>query len=209
MARKAIAGFVLMALLVGCASTGSQAGKTSGLGALLGALAGAAAAIATGQSGDQIAKYAAAGAVAGAVVGYAIGKSQDNKLASRESAAQKYAYASNQGNLLKVESVAVEPATLSAGGQGQVKIVYTVLTPGEWDTVNVNYARALYYGADEVQSLGSESSVVDNGGGTIEVTCPLTLPSNAPAGTYTFQATVSLPGASLSETESATFYVQS
>ena len=48
---------------------------------------------------------------------------------------------------------------------------------------------------------------VKDGGGTMEVTYPITIPSKAPAGTYSFRTTVGINGSSVSEAGSASLYV--
>lgn len=200
-------------LLAACTTTGSTGGtrakKKAGVGALLGGLAGAGAAILQGKEGDEVLAAAAAGAVAGAVTGYAIGRAQDRRLASRDDAVRRYAYDPSRGPLLDLETMELSPSTIPPGSTAQIKLVYTVLSPGDFDSIPVAYATSLYHGGERIVDLGARSTTVADGGGTIEVTLPFTVPSEAPGGTYELQTDVALSESRISDSATQSFYISS
>ncbi len=212
--RKALVVLAMCSVLfVGCATTGvgsqDRAKRKAGVGALFGAIAGAAASILTGGNAQQTLKYAAAGAAIGAVTGYAIGKRQDKLLQNRDEAAARYRYSGDDGVLLNVESANMDPDALSPGQTGQVIVVYTILAPSESQTENVTYKNTLYYKGGPVQDYGEEEANVSDGGGTLQIQFPLTLPSNCPAGTYSMRTQVTVNGVNKSDIAETTFYVGS
>jgi hypothetical protein len=211
---KRLIGFtVVCALLMSCATTGtpggSRAKKKAGVGAFLGGLAGAATAILQGKGDDEVLAAAAAGAVAGAVAGYAIGRAQDRRLAGRDDAVKRYAYDPRRGPLLTLEAVELSPTTIPPGSTAQIKMVYTVLSPGEYDTIPVAYASSLFQGGEQILDLGQQSTTVSDGGGTIEVTMPFIVPPEAPGGTYELRADIALTGSQLSDSATQSFYIGS
>lgn len=216
MFRKSIAVLLVITFIsVGCATTSTdptnnnqnRAKKGAKFGAIFGALAGAALGVATGQDTEGIIRRATVGAAAGAAIGYGVGKAKDKKLASRDEAAQRYAYHSSQGDFLKMDSVRVSPARVAPGSEVAVTITYTVLVPKVSTDVAVVYQNALFYGSDQVLDFGSDKKVVTDGGGTVEVTYPVTIPKKASAGTYAFRSSVGISGTQTKDAGSTNLYV--
>jgi len=208
--KRLICLTVACVLLVSCATTvGPRAKKKAGVGAFMGGLAGAATAILQGRGNDEVLAAAAAGAVAGAVVGYAIGNAQDQRLASRDDAAKRYAYDPNRGPMLSLENVQLSPPIIRPGSTAQIKMVYTVISPGELDSIPVAYSSSVYQDGERVIDLGQQNATVVDGGGTIEVTMPFMVPPKAAAGTYEFHAGVALAESGISDTAMQSFYIGS
>lgn len=210
--KKAFALMLVGAIVLsGCASTGTTTSSKQGAkkGAIIGGLLGAARAIVLGGDTEDILTQAAVGAAAGAAVGYAIGKAKERRMASRDEAAAKYAYHSNQGDFLAIESFTVEPASLSPGTEAQVTVVYTVLTPSPTSSVELAHSNKLFYDDEEVMDFGTEPLAVDQGGGTMEAVYPISIPADAPAGTYSLASSLSVPGTSASDSQSANIHVVS
>lgn len=211
--KRTICVLLACFVLAACSSTGtagsSRAKRKAGVGAFLGGLAGATTAILRGEDRDDVLAAAAAGAVAGAVAGYAIGRAQDRRLASRDEAVRRYAYDPSRGPLLTLEDVALSPSTIPPGSTAQIKLIYTVLSPGEFETIPVAYASSLYQGGEQILDLGQQSATVSDGGGRIEVTMPFIVPPEAPGGTYELRADVAVPGNQLSDSATRTFFIGS
>jgi hypothetical protein len=208
MKKRFICLVTVGALLASCASTGPRAKRKAGIGAIMGGLAGGVTAVLQGRPPEEVAAAIVVGGAAGAVVGFTIGTVQDRRLASRDQAVEKYAYDPGQGPLLRVEEIAMDPPAVSPGAKARVRVVYTVLSPGEGDEISVSYANALFHDGNALMDLGAQEASVSQGGGTIEAVFPFSVPKNAPDGTYEFRSDVSISGAQLTDTGSSRFYVQ-
>lgn len=198
-------------LLASCTSTGNpkatRARTKAAAGAVLGGIGGAAVAIVQGKKREDVLAAAAAGAVAGAVIGYSIGRAQDRRLASRDDAVREYGYDARRGYLLDLQEIELSPGTIPPGSTAQIRLVYTVLSPKELESIGVAYSTSLYHGDELVLDLGRQASSVTDGGGRMEVTFPFSVPAEAPGGTYELRTAVSLTEGALSETAARSFYI--
>ena len=113
------------------------------------------------------------------------------------------------GPLLSLENIELSPPRIPPGSTAQIKLVYTVLSPGEYDSIPVAYASSLYQDGEQVIDLGEQSATVADGGGTIEVTMPFMVPPKATAGTYELHTGVALGRSQLSDSATQSFYIGS
>jgi outer membrane lipoprotein SlyB len=151
----------------------TYAKKGAKTGAMTGAGVGA-------MAGDEktAAAGAAAGALAGAVAGYIYGDVKDRQLKSRDEAVAHYEYTPDKGVFVVIETVEADPTALTRGGKIQFKTVYTVLMPSEKESIEVNMGfgvvlAELTEASDQFQPGRLEVFKVKSGGGTFEVSVPL------------------------------------
>lgn len=156
-------------------------------GAVVGALIGAASAAATG---DDMSKRAIAGAVTGALFGLAMATRPDRIFAPRNEAARLIAYDSSHGYVTRVTVLSVDPPHASPGQSVSVFVRYLVIGPDPSEPIRLRIFRGLLYGADYLLGTGPHEVIVPKGGGIVESVIELTLPANAPAGTYTLEALI-------------------
>lgn len=215
--RHVVGSFLIFALLLtGCATTSTGAGpkntttaergdqhplkewmsqqsraKKKGIvGALVGAVAGAATAAITGR--DPWAG-AAVGAVAGGLAGFLVGKRQDKLFGSRDEAVRKLDYDPSQGYVMEVDEISFEPANPEPGDEVVMTVRYLVVGPDPKENLTVESLTGVKYDGEFVMGDGPADFVVERGGGIVESTITLTLPKDAPNGTYALVAVLEDP----------------
>jgi|GEM_PF-1459556 len=157
-------------------------------GAVAGALFGAATAVVTGA--DDVPKRTIAGALTGALFGLALATRPDTIFAPREEVARLIAYDSSHGYVTRVTVLGFDPPHASPGQSVSVYVRYLVIGPDPNETIRLRIFRGLLYGADYLLGMGPHEIVVPKGGGIVESVIELTLPANAPAGTYSLEALI-------------------
>lgn len=174
-----IVSFLVVGLF-GCASI-PQEHKGAATGAAVGGAAGVLAGAAMGDT-----KGAIIGGLAGALVGGLIGHYAYDQKKTKEETAQKYAYQSSMGTVLRIEGVTAMPSTAKPGEKVDLNATYAVLAPTDTD-INITETREIRMGGELV---GKPEVNVTRRGGTYSSTVPLFMPSDAKPGTYTVVTTV-------------------
>lgn len=191
MARKfLVIAMVLIfgAALAGCATESGyyDPGRSAGAGALGGAAGGAALGAiigaATGSPATGAWVGAATGAVVGGVGGYLYAQHRNSQLRSAQAASQSYNYSPDRGALVDVNRVYVNPSQVRPGGQVNLSMDYTILTPN-----NVPVTSTLYREIRLGDSMLGQpyQTQVTNTNGTYSDQVNYGLPSNAQPGNYT------------------------
>ena len=170
-----------MVVLFGCASIPEEH-KGAATGAAVGGATGVVAGAVLGQS----AKGAIIGGLAGALVGGLIGHYAYDQKKTKEETAQKYAYQSSMGTVLRIEGVTAMPSVVKLGEKVDLNATYAVLAPTDID-INITETREIRMGGELV---GKPEVNVTRRGGTYSSTVPLFLPSDAKPGTYTVVTTI-------------------
>jgi len=170
-----------MVVLFGCASIPEEH-----KGAATGAAVGGATGVVAGALLGQSAKGAIIGGLAGALVGGLIGHYAYDQKKTKEETAQKYAYQSSMGTVLRIEGVTAMPSVVKPGEKVDLNATYAVLAPTDTD-LNITETREIRMGGELV---GKPEVNVTRRGGTYSSTVPLFLPSDAKPGTYTVVTTI-------------------
>lgn len=163
----------------------SRAKKKGIMGALIGAVAGAGAAALTGR--NPLAG-AAVGAVAGGLAGFLIGRRQDKIFGSRDEAVRKLDYDPSQGYVMQVDEVSFQPANPSPGDDVVMTVRYLVVGPDPKEELTVESTTGVKYDGDYVMGDGPGKFKIKHGGGIVESKITLTLPKDAPSGSYALVA---------------------
>jgi hypothetical protein len=185
-----------------------QANPHATRNAILGALAGAAlGAMAARAHGGKLWQGAAIGGVAGGIAGYALGKSQDRLAASRDQAVQLAGYDPSQGYLLRLEAFQAEPATVAPGGTVTLSVRYLVIGPDPREKIAVSYFRGIKYQDTYLNGTGPTSYDVPDGGGLVSATWSMSLPKEAPPGSYAIEELIEDPHGRFHATATAPLYI--
>jgi Glycine zipper len=175
-------------------------------GALAGGLAGMLVAVKTGRSPLA---GALIGAATGGLVGFLIGKNQDHIYAGRDEAVRLANYDPSQGYVMRVEQLSFEPANAKPGERATLSIRYLVIGPDPNEKITVNCFRGIKYQDNYILGDGPSSFEVPRGGGIITTTSQITIPKDAPAGTYAVEATFDDPGGRFQQSKSSPLYIAS
>ncbi len=177
------------AALVKAAAAPKRSKRGAILGAITGGLAGAVSGLLVGGGTREILQRAAIGAATGALIGFVIGKHQDNLYANRDQAVQEAGYVPSDGFMLQVEQVNVEPGVLKPGVETMLHVRYLVISPDPNEKITMKTTCGLRY-SDTYLATDGPSPFTLTGGGIVDTTVPVTVPKNAPAGTYTIETIV-------------------
>ncbi len=151
----------------------------AGLGAAGGAIAGG---LISGRRKGMV-----WGGLLGALAGGLLGAYADHKDRSAEATRADANYDPQSGVQLMMKKASVEPKTVSPGQEVDLKMTYVVLAPQSQQEVKLTERRVVQLNGETEIDHGSE---VYRTSGTWSSTQPVTLPANAPSGTYEFKATV-------------------
>jgi uncharacterized membrane protein len=173
-----------MVVLFGCASIPEEH-KGAATGAAVGGATGVLAGAVLGKSGSKTGT-AIIGGLAGALVGGLIGHYAYDQKKTKEETAQKYAYQSSMGTVLRIEGVTAMPSVVKPGEKVDLNATYAVLAATDTD-INITETREIRIGGELV---GKPEVNVTRRGGTYSSTVPLFLPSDAKPGTYTVMMTI-------------------
>lgn len=179
---------LLLLSLVGCATDSgyydparSTAAGTLG-GAAVGSALGSIIGAAVGHAGTGAWVGAAAGGLLGGVSGYLYAQHQNNQVRNAQAAQQAYNYNPSRGTVISIDQVTVSPQRVRAGSQLSMNTTYTILTP-ENQTNTVTIFRDVTSGGRQV--VQPYQVTASNPNGTFSDTASLTLPKDAPRGSYT------------------------
>lgn len=165
-------------------------------GALKGAGVGLLGALVTGRNPVE---GAVVGAAAGALVGYLIGKRKDKIYAARDAAVEEIDYDPSQGYVMRIQEVRFDPPNLQPGESGVMHARYIVVGPDPKEKIVIQAYTGIKYDENYVTGNGPDKLVVRKGGGIIETTVPVTIPDEAPAGTYVIEAMFDDPAGRFAE----------
>ena len=180
--------------------------KDAAIGVVAGALAGLFAASALHKSKAQ---GAAIGAVVGGLAGFALGHHRDKLYAGRDQAVQLVGYDPSQLYVMRVEQISVEPANPKPGDSAVLEVQYVVIGPDPHEAIDVNSFRGIKYQDDYIAGDGPQKFTVPNGGGIVTSRLEVTIPRDAPAGTYTVEAMFENPQGRFKQTRSSPLYIMS
>jgi len=174
---------VSFAALSGCATIeeNPRTAIGTGVGATGGAVAGGL--ISGGATGAVV------GGLIGALAGGGIGYYLDHQEKTRAQAVNDTGYTPAQGNVVRVDRVQADPATLQQGGTVNMMTTYTVLTPRAEDRVTV---RETHEVRPNGVLMANPSNEIARANGTFASTLPITLPSDGARGTYEVTTTVAV-----------------
>lgn len=113
--------------------------------------------------------------------------------AARELAIQQCGYEKSQGYIARIEAIGFDPAEAKPGQTTTLYVRYLVLGPNPKERIRIRMFRGLKYGDDYVIGVGPDVFVVPRGGGIVEASMPVTLPEQAPRGTYSVDALIEDP----------------
>ncbi len=142
------------------------------------------------------------GGLLGALAGGLLGAYADHKDKAAEDTKADVNY-DPQGVQLMMEEASTEPTAVSPGQEVDLKMTYAVLAPQSEQEVDVTETRVVTLNGEEEVHHSIE---VYRAPGTWSSTQPVTLPADAPSGTYEFKATVT--SGNLSTSMTATFTVK-
>ncbi len=171
-------------------------------GAIKGALKGAA--IGLGGAllfGKNPVKGVVAGAAAGALAGYLIGRRKDKIFAARDVAIAEIGYEPSQGYVMRIQEVRFDPPNLQPGETGTMYTKYVVVGPDPKEKIIVQAYTGLRYDESYLTGKGPDKTVVRRGGGIIETSVELTIPEEAPAGSYHVESMFDDPGGKFAESK--------
>jgi hypothetical protein len=171
--------------------TALGAGVGAAGGAVVGGLAGG------GSTGALV------GGLLGALAGGAVGQYMDRKDKDGSQAAADTGYTPTQGNVVDVQRVEAQPATVQPGSAVNLNTTFTVLTPDANRAVPVQETRQVRYNG---QVVADTSGTFNRQNGTFTSSLPITLPPNAQRGTYQVTTTVAM--GDKQDTGTTTFVVQ-
>jgi len=162
----------------GNANTAVGAGVGGAGGALIGGLAGAT-------------QGAIIGGLAGVLAGGVIGNLLDRRERTREATATNEAYTQDQGNLVRIEEVGINPQAVRPGETVNVNIRYAIITLQGAPRARVREVRQIYH---QAQLVGNPVVEVERPDGTYWSTLPITLPATAEAGRYDVVVGIEMDG---------------
>ena len=189
---RAIVGLVLLAWLVvtlsGCETiersikgnprTAIGAGAGGAGGALIGGMAGST-------------QGAIIGGLSGVLVGGVVGALLDRQERTREATVVNVAYSHDQGNLVRIEEVGINPSTIRPGETVNINVQYAIISPQGTTPVLVREVRHLYY---QGELVGNPVLQIERSDGTYWSTLPITLPPTAGVGRYDVVVAIQMNG---------------
>jgi hypothetical protein len=177
--------FIFLAGVAGCTTFGEEhKGATTGAG--IGAATGATAGALLGSKGAKT-EMAILGGLAGALAGGLIGHYAYDQKRTKDETAQQYNYNPSQGKLLRIEDVAVVPATARPGDTIEMRMSYALLGVGSGNEADITEIREIRY---EGEIFGKPQINVSRADGTYSTSIPITLPYDAKKGKYNVITTV-------------------
>jgi len=190
MFHKSLAIIVVPLLLVslaGCTVNGHyDATRSAGAGTLGGAALGAALGsiigAGTGSPGTGAWVGAASGALVGGVGSYLYAKHKESQVRDATLAAREYSYTPARGSIITIEKVDTNPTKVKPGGQVDIIMSYTLLTP-ENQPSQVTVAREVQFGGSRFSPPSQNQTTKSNGTYVDQVAYQV--PKEAKPGTYT------------------------
>lgn len=193
MMQKSVACGLCLVLVVvalsGCVSLEQQVSEHPGTA--IGAGTGAAGGALLGGLVFQSTTGAVIGGLVGGLAGGLIGNAVEARKQDEQTTNQEYGYHTNQGVVVRIEEVRVQPAQIRPGGSTNLIVQYALMTPRPYQEVTVAEQWDMSY---KGQNIGNPVHTVRHAGGTWAGAIPVTLPASAGTGTYRVAVTVEANG---------------
>ena len=167
-------------VLTGCETVSEH--KTTAIGAGAGAAGGAA----IGGLATRSATGAVVGGLLGGLAGGAVGYYLERRERDRAEATAEVGYRPDQGTVLRIDRVEATPPSVRPGGQVNLLMTYTVLTPTDQQIVVRETREIRHNGA----LVANPSAEVRRANGTFTSGLPIVLPRTARPGTYEVSTTI-------------------
>lgn len=192
-----LAAAVMLTVLPACqwAREHPKTAAGAGIGAAGGAIIGGLA------SGSR--KGMVIGGLLGALAGGLLGNYEDHKDRNAADTMRANNYDPQSGVQLQMQSVAADPQSISPGENVDLKMTYAVMAPRPRHEVGITETRTVTLNG---QKVVDQTIQVYRVAGTYTSMQPVTLPADAPRGTYQMEETVTSGAQSSSMT--GTFSVQ-
>ena len=99
-----------------------------------------------------------------------------------------YGYTPDQGLLLRVDDVRVEPAVIEPGKPSKLVLTYSILDPNSARTLDVSEVRQIFSGDELLKDIGTRT--IERKPGTFETQQEVTFPADLPDGLYALKGKV-------------------
>ena len=143
------------------------------------------------------------GGLVGGLTGGLIGNATEARKQDQAATNSEYGYRTNQGTVVRIEEVHVDPSQIRPGGNVNLVVQYALMTPRPNQEVTVAERWDISY---KGQATGNPVHTVRHPGGTWAGSIPVTLPTSAGTGTYRVAITIEADGRS--DTRETTFTVR-
>lgn len=180
---------LITGILSGCASLQQQVREHPGTA--LGVAGGAAGGALLGGLLFQSTTGAVVGGLVGGLAGGLIGNAVEAKKQDEEVTYRTYGYTANQGTVVRIEEVRVQPAQVRPGDSTHLIVQYALMTPRPHQEVTVAEQWDIRYRG---RQIGNPVHTVRHASGTWAGAIPVTLPASASPGTYRVAVTVEANG---------------
>jgi len=192
-----LAAAVMLVVLPAChwAREHPKTATGAGVGAAGGAIAGG---LISGKRKGMV-----WGGLIGALAGGLLGAYADHKDKAADETLADTNYDPQSGVQLMVKSVSAEPQSVSPGQKVDLKMTYAVLAPQSEQEVEVTETRLVTLDGEKMADPSVQRYRTS---GTWSSTQPVTLPADAPSGTYQVEAKVT--SGDLSSSMTTTFVVK-
>lgn len=160
------------------------AGAGAGIGSLIGGL--------TGHDTRSALIGGAIGLGVGAIAGAIIGNYMDKQVKNSSQTAQTYNYQPEEGTMVKVEDVSVEPDIITPGEPSHLVMTYALLNSDSNKAIPVSERRQIARGKQMVTEIGPK--VADRTPGTYNSQQEVTFPKDLQEGRYAMKGVVEAGG---------------
>jgi outer membrane lipoprotein SlyB len=131
------------------------------------------------------------GGLTGVLTGGVVGNVLDRQERTRAATAEIMAYSGEEGDIVRIEQVSLNPQSIRPGETVDLNVQYAVLSRGGTEPARVREIRHIYYQGDLV---GNPVVQVERPNGTYWSTLPLKVPPSATPGRYEVVVGVEMNG---------------
>jgi hypothetical protein len=132
-----------------------------------------------------------------ALNGVLMGSFVDEQQSDWTQTAKTYNYHPEEGLVVKVETVRVEPEIIEPGKPSKLILSYSILDPNSHENITVKESRAIMSGDDLLKQIGPRT--VERTAGTFATEQEVTFPKELPEGLYALKGEVEAGGKTSSE----------
>ncbi|MEM6455884.1 MAG: hypothetical protein AAF772_12375 [Acidobacteriota bacterium] len=108
--------------------------------------------------------------------------------AGRDDVVALLAYEPAQGYVMAIRDARLDPEQVAPGERSELVVRYVVIGPDPEETLTVHGFTGLKHDRQILHGTGPERFKVPDGGGIVDVRIPITIPDQAPTGTYAIAA---------------------